>query len=56
MKEEKYQKAYALLVGKIDDVLAIMDTGDLLKYDHIRGILEEALLDAEEIFVGAEEQ
>ena len=52
---ETYQKAYALLFGKIDDVLTIMDTDNLMEFNRIRQILTEALEEAEEMFVMDEE-
>ena len=48
---DNYKKAYTLLVSEIDKVLTIMDTGDLLEFEHVREILYEALQEAEEIFI-----
>ena len=45
---DQYQKLYAFLVGKIDDALTILDTGDPLDLPRVRDILESALMEAEE--------
>ena len=47
-----YERAYALLVAKVDEALTLLDTDNLLEFTHVREILFEALQDAEEIFVG----
>ncbi len=52
---DNYKKAYALLVSEIDKALTIMDTDNLLEFEHVRQILLDALQDAEEIFVGDED-
>ena len=52
---DNYKKAYALLVGRVDEALTILDTDNLLEFGHVRQILFEALQDAEEIFVGDED-
>ena len=49
-----YERAYALLVAKVDEALTLLDTDNLLEFAHVRKILFEALQDAEEIFVGDE--
>ena len=49
-----YERAYALLVAKVDEALTLLDTDNLLEFTHVREILFEALQDAEEIFVGDE--
>lgn len=51
MCESSYKKAYALLVGKVDEALTILDTDNLPEFAHARKILQKALLDAEEIFL-----
>lgn len=51
MDEFKYLKAYARLATGIDNALTIMDTGNLLEFEYVRNVLQEALLDAEEIFI-----
>ena len=52
---DNYKKAYALLVGKIDEALTIMDTDNLLEFNRVKQILSDALQDAEEIFVSDED-
>ena len=49
---ENYKKAYACLVGEVDKALTLLDTGNLMEFQHIRSILSEALLEAEEMIVG----
>ncbi|MBD5162843.1 MAG: hypothetical protein HDT14_12700 [Oscillibacter sp.] len=49
-----YKKAYALLLGEIDKALTLLDTDNLLEFDHVREILLHAVQNAEEIFVGDE--
>ena len=51
---ENYKKAYALLVAEVDKALTLLDTDNLLEFGHVREILQKALEDAEEIFVGDE--
>ena len=51
MDKMRYLKAYARVVWGVDEALTIMDTGNLLEFEHIRQILQNALLDAEEIFI-----
>ncbi|MBR2131904.1 MAG: hypothetical protein IJ955_05065 [Oscillospiraceae bacterium] len=46
-----YQRLYAYLVGKIDDALTLLDTGDLLQVQRVRTILYDALQTAEEIYL-----
>lgn len=50
-----YKKLYAYLVGQIDNALQIMDTQNLLEYDHVRDILHTALLKAEDMVIDGEE-
>lgn len=49
-----YQKAYALLVGRIDEALTLMDSDDLMEFSRVQQILSDALEEAEEMFVGDE--
>ena len=50
-----YKKLYAYLVGQIDEALKIMDTANLLEYDHVRDLLHTALLRAEDAVINGEE-
>ena len=52
---EIYKKAYAHLVGKVDEALTILDTHDLLEFDHVRDILAQALLEAEDMVITSQE-
>ena len=52
---EVYKKAYAHLVGEVDDALTLLDTGNLLEFKRIRDILSAALLEAEEMIVSSDE-
>lgn len=45
---EKYKKAYAYLVGQIDEALTLLDTDNLLELGRVREILSSALLKVEE--------
>ena len=46
-----YQKLYAYLVGKIDDALELLESGDLVKARPIRELLQDALLRAEDSYI-----
>lgn len=50
-----YKKLYAYLVGQIDEALTLMDTGNLLEFGHIKEILSNALLEAEDRVMTGEE-
>ena len=52
MKEDKYRQVYAFLVSQIDETLYFLDTGNLLEMEHVRKILSNALLEAEEQITG----
>ena len=52
---EIYKIAYAKLVGAIDDALTILDTGDLLRVNHVREMLQNALLEVEELIVSSQD-
>ena len=52
---EIYKKAYAYLVGEVDEALTLLDTGNLLEFNHIRDILTAALLEAEDMIVSNDE-
>ena len=52
MKEDKYRQVYAFLVSQIDEALYFLDTGNLLEMEHVRKILSNALLEAEEQITG----
>ena len=52
MKEDKYRQVYAFLVSQIDEALYFLDTGNLLEMEHVRKILSNALLGAEEQITG----
>ncbi len=47
-----YKNLYAYLVGEIDKALTHMDNNDLLEWDHIKRILQNALWEAEERVTG----
>ena len=51
-----YQRMYAYLVGKIDDALTLLDSGDLLQCLRVRSILYDALQTAEEIYLSDTEE
>ena len=51
-----YQNLYAYLVGEIDKALTHMDNNDLLEWDHVKRILQNALWEAEERVTGGEEE
>ena len=44
---EIYQQLYAYLVSQIDEALFLLDTGNPLEMNHVREILSNALLEAE---------
>ena len=46
-----YQKLYTYLVGKIDDALELLESGDLVKARPIRELLQDALLRAEDSYI-----
>ena len=48
---EIYKKAYAHLVGQVDEALTLMDTNNLLEFEHVRDILSTALSDVEMMIV-----
>lgn len=52
MKEDKYRQVYAFLVSQIDEALYFLDTGNLLEMEHVKKILSNALLEAEEQITG----
>ena len=52
---EIYKKAYAYLVGEVDDALTLLDTGNLLEFNRVRDILTTALLEAEDMIVGEDD-
>ncbi|MBD5151247.1 MAG: hypothetical protein HDT16_01840 [Oscillibacter sp.] len=52
---EIYKIAYAKLVGAVDDALTILDTGDLLQVNHVREMLQNALLEVEELIVSSQD-
>ena len=47
-----YQKLYSYLVGEVDTALTLLDTGDLLQFQRVKEILENALHTAEEMYLG----
>ncbi len=47
-----YKNLYAYLVGEIDKALTHMDNNDLLEWDHVKRILQNALWEAEERVTG----
>ena len=51
-----YKKLYAYLVGEVDKALTLMDGNDFLQYQNIEGILQNALLTAEEMYIESEEE
>ena len=51
-----YKNLYAYLVGEIDKALTHMDKDDLLEWDHVKRILQNALWEAEERVTGGEEE
>jgi len=51
---DNYRRAYYLLISEIDKALTLLDTQNLMEFDHVRQILFDALQEAEEIFVGDE--
>lgn len=48
---EQYKKAYAYLVGQIDEALTLLDTDNLLELARVREILSSALLEVEESMI-----
>lgn len=50
-----YQKLYAYLVGRIDEALALLEEGDLVRSHPVKEILSAALLTAEEAYISAAE-
>lgn len=48
------QKLYAYLVGQIDEAVTLLESGDLMKVQQARKLLEAALLHAEERIIGEE--
>ena len=52
---EHYKKAYAYLVGQIDEALTILDSGDLLQVNRVQDILQNALYEMEEYIMNAED-
>lgn len=40
---DNYKKLYAYLAGEIDEALKLMDDNDLLQWDRVKQILQNAL-------------
>ncbi|MDE6933660.1 MAG: hypothetical protein K2P10_05215 [Oscillospiraceae bacterium] len=51
-----YKNLYAYLVGEVDKALTHMDKDDLLEWDQVKHILQNALWEAEERVTGGEEE
>ena len=46
-----YKKLYAYLLGELDAALTLMDNDDLLQYQKVKEILQNALLTAEDMYL-----
>ena len=51
-----YKKLYSYLVCEIDKALTLMDNNDLLQYQQVKIILQNALLTAEDIYINDSEE
>ena len=49
-----YKNLYAYLVGEVDKALTHMDKDDLLEWDQVKHILQNALWEAEEHYISSE--
>ena len=52
----EYKKLYAYLLGELDAALTLMDNDDLLQYQKVKEILQNALLTAENMYLNQTEE
>ncbi len=52
----EYKKLYSYLLVEVDKALTLMDGNDLLQYQNVKKILQNALLTAEEMYIESEEE
>ena len=51
-----YKKLYAYLFGELDKALTLMEYDDLLQYQKVKEILQNALVTAEDIYLDDTEE
>ena len=51
-----YKKLYAYLFGELDKALTLMEYDDLLQYQKVKEILQNALMTAEDIYLDDTEE